>query len=220
MNYHPSLAPLLASMPDRIRRLPIDPVRQLPVPFFVGWIDGKPDFRFGDPAKIIACVNQRLCWTCGQALGRNLVFPIGPMCSITRTTAEPPSHLDCTLWSVKACPFLSRPKMVRREDELTEANKGNVSGLMIDRNPGVTCVWVCRDYKIFRDHNRKPLFRVGDPSSVEWFREGRLATRAEVEESVRTGLPALEEVAQAESPEAVAELAKYVEDAKRYWPKS
>lgn len=187
-------------MPDRIRRLPIDD-RGYPVPWFVDWIDGKPEFRAMDPAKWRRAVTEKRCWVCGDILGKWLTFTIGPMCAINRTTAEPPSHTACALWSVKNCPFLTRPKMVRREDD--EVNMAtcaaNVAGDMIPRNPGVTLLWTTHSYQIFRDHVGKPLIEIGLPTAVAWYREGRTATRAEVEESIVTGLPFLVEACDKEA---------------------
>ena len=203
--------PDLPPLTDKIAALPVDE-RGYPVPFFVAWIDGKPDFRIADPAKIVRCNKEKLCWTCGQSLGRYMAFPIGPMCAINRTTAEPPNHLSCAEWSVRGCPFLSRPKMVRREDELTETHERNVAGIMIKRNPGVICLWVTRDYKIFRDPAGRPLFEIGEPTAITWWREGRHATRAEVQEGIDTGLPALVEVCRGNEKE-LAELRKHVERA-------
>lgn len=94
------IRPELEALPVRLRKLPVD-ARGYPVPWFVDWIEGPegrvPEFRAMDPRKWVRAVKERLCWVCGEALGRWLVFPIGPMCAITRTTAEPPSHLDCAL---------------------------------------------------------------------------------------------------------------------------
>ncbi len=81
--------------------------------------------------------------------------------------------------------------MVRREDEFIESQKHNTAGVMIERNPGVMAVWTTRSFKVVLDPRGKPLLSLGDPESVAWWREGRLATRAEVEEGMRTGLPAL-----------------------------
>lgn len=189
----------LPPLTDRIAALPVDE-RGIPVPFFVAWIDGKPEFRAADQRKWIRCHSERLCWVCGQKLGRFVSFTIGPMCSITRTTAEPPAHLECADWSVRGCPFLSKPKMVRREGGLLiEASKENVAGNMIERNPGVTCIWTIavtdakpHGYTLFDDGRGRPLIEIGMPSEVSWWREGRPATREEVLESIRTGLPALE----------------------------
>lgn len=204
-NGAPKLRPELPPLTPRIAALPIDD-RGYPVPFFVQWFndkneptkpgEGRPEFRMADPSKVVRCVKEKLCWVCGQPLGAYLCFPIGPMCAVNRTTAEPPSHLDCAEWSVMGCPFLSRPNMVRREDDLTEANEGNVAGEMIKRNPGVTCLWVTKDYRMFRDHVGRPLFQVGLALNVTWWREGRPATRLEVLESITSGLPRLLELCQ------------------------
>lgn len=195
MNIRPAvLRPELdvVGMPDRMRSLPIDE-RGYPVPWFVDWIDGKPEFRAMDPKKWRRCVTEKRCWVCGGILGKWLTFVIGPMCAINRTTAEPPSHTACAEWSVKNCPFLTRPKMVRREDEEINVEKCAtlVAGDMIPRNPGVTLLWTTRSYSIFLDTAGKPLIEIGDPSAVAWYREGRAATRTEVDESIVTGLPFL-----------------------------
>jgi len=182
----------LPALTDRIAKLPVDE-RGYPVPYFVAFVDGKPDFRLTDSKKYVACIKERRCWVCGDPLGKYLAFTIGPMCAINRTTAEPPEHFECAEWSVKGCPFLSKPQMVRREDELTEALDQNVSGIMIKRNPGATCIWVTKSYSIFRDHQRKPLIKIGEPESVTWWKLGRPATRDEVMESIDSGLPRLYE---------------------------
>ncbi len=190
--------PGLPKLTDRIAALPVSE-SGYPIPFFVAWVDGRPEFRLADPAKQAACVKLRLCWTCGQQLGLYKAFVIGPMCAINRVSGDPPSHVDCAGWSVRGCPFLSRPNMVRREDELTEKNKGNVPGIMIERNPGVSLIWVTKSFKLFPDHAGKPLMEIGEPEEVSWWREGRPATRAEVLESIESGLPLLLAMCEQES---------------------
>src|SRR5437879_499371 len=120
------------------------------------------------------------------------------MCGINRTTSEPPSHLDCARWSARNCPFLNNPRMVRRQDELVndEQAREKVAGYPIMRNPGVVLLWITRQYEIFPDGKGGRLIQIGEPESVEWYREGRPATRAEVLESVESGLPALVALAQ------------------------
>jgi hypothetical protein len=76
---------------------------------------------------------------------------------------------------------------------------------MIKRNPGVTLLWVTRYYQIFEAGNGQ-LLRIGDPIAVEWWSEGRAATRDEVLESIETGLPSLEDLARLQGAEAVQEL--------------
>jgi hypothetical protein len=170
-----------------------------------------------DARKFAIAVKSRVCWVCGESLGRWLAFPIGPMCAITRTISEPPSHLECVEWSVRNCPFLSQPKMVRREGNLP-ATAEDAAGFAIQRNPGVTCLWVTRSYEIFNDGNGKPLITIGNPERVSWWCEGRAATAAEVEASVTSGLPILLGQAQQQGPFAVEALGRCYDRAKALFP--
>lgn len=58
------MRPELEKLPERMRNLPVDG-RGYPVPFFVAWKDGKPEFRAMDNLKFFDCMNRRLCWVCG-----------------------------------------------------------------------------------------------------------------------------------------------------------
>lgn len=182
---------LLAICPDRIKILPVDPERGYPVPWFVSWIDGKPEFRAVDPAKIAEAVRCKLCWVCGQKLGSYLSFVIGPMCSINRISSEPPTHRECAEFSVKGCPFLSKPKMVRRDNDLPELVRENPG--MLRHNPGASIVWTTKSYRIV-PNGPSVLFRIGDPESVTWWTEGRQATREECKSAITKGLPKLQEL--------------------------
>jgi hypothetical protein len=181
-------------MPERIAALPQDPERHYPVPFFVAWIDGKPDFRIADEEKRIRCIKEKLCWICGEKLGRYQVFVIGPMCAINRISAEPPMHRDCAEYSVRVCPFLLNPNQ-KRNPKKVDAELGEPPGIAIMRNPGCMLIWITTGYTIVRDQVDRVLFGVGPPVKLAWIAEGRSATRAEVLESIETGLPILRELA-------------------------
>lgn len=185
----------LESLPLRMRNLPLDE-RGYPVPWFVQWVEGKPEFRAMDGEKWVRAVRDRLCWVCGEKLGVYKTFVAGPMCGINRTSAEPPSHLECAQWSARNCPFLNNPQQVRRD--LEDTNLIDSAGFAIQRNPGVTLLWTTKTYSIFRDDQGKPLITFGEPESLEWFAEGRQATREEVLHSIETGMPALVALAQTE----------------------
>lgn len=202
------LRPELETPPSRIASLPV--YRGYPVPWFVAWIDGVPEFRAADGEKFASAVRRSLCWVCGDYLGRHKVFVLGPMCGINRTTSEPPCHLECARYSARNCPFLARPHMIRRENDLPEGCTN--AGDMIRRNPGVTLLWTTLGHRLFGDGRGGILFDVGEPAATEWYAGGSVATRAQVEHSVDTGLPLLLEMAQKQGPAAVADLL-----ARRLW---
>jgi hypothetical protein len=208
------------SIPARIDRLPRDH-RGFPVPWFVQFFkDGKasdfgvgePDFRVADQRKLAKAIKHSLCWICGDPLGRHRVFVIGPMCAINRTISEPPSHRECAEFSAKACPFLSRPRMRRNEKDLPD-NRVEPGGIALDRNPGAVCLWETKDYRTFRATmgNDGILFFLGEPTRVDWWANGRTATRDEVLASIDSGFPALENLARQEGPEALVALDQYRE---------
>lgn len=195
----------LPPMPPNVSKLPVD-ARGYPVPWFVAWIDDKPDFRVIRENGIALAHNNERCWICGEPRGRNLAFVIGPMCAVNRVSSEPPSHRDCAIFAATACPFLTLPKAQRRDANLPAHSPA--AGLGLKRNPGVALVWVTRNYWPFRTPDGGTLFRVGNPIETLWFAEGREATRAEVEESVRTGLPTLQAMADEQGGDAPAALAQ------------
>jgi hypothetical protein len=176
--------------------LPVDE-RGYVVPWFVDWLDGKPEFRAMDRAKFFRAIKEKLCWVCGGRLGVHVTFVAGPMCGINRTSSEPPNHRECAEWSAINCPFLSQPRMVRREDGLPPGTGESMSGFGIKRNPGVAMLWHARGYEVFRVDNGV-LITMGEPESVDWYACGRKATREEVLESIESGLPNLLEVARLE----------------------
>lgn len=202
-------------MPARIARL-IRDARGYPVPRFVLWRDGQPDFRIMDTDHLMACFTRDICWVCGDPMGRYKTFVVGPMCIINRTSAEPPSHLECGRYSAQVCPFLAIPAMRRIEAGMPDGV--TQPGIGIKRNPGVVCLWTTRGYRIWQPPGGGVLFEIGEPTSVEWWSRGRTAQRAEVEASIETGLPLLENVARDEGPAALAELAAMHTKAMGYLP--
>lgn len=208
---------MIVPKPPRIAALRTDH-RGYPVPWFVADIDGKPDFRVIAPGKIQEALHGCKCWICGGQVGKFVAFVIGPMCAINRVSAEPPSHRDCAEYAAKACPFLSMPKMKRREDGLPE-EAIDPAGVMIKRNPGVTLVWITTKYNVFTDGRGGMLFEVGEPTETQWYAHGRPATREEVEDSIASGMPQLVEAAKQDGPEALATLKEMVLTAQQYLPK-
>jgi hypothetical protein len=84
---------------------------------------------------------------------------------------------------------------------------------MLTRNPGVTLMWITKTFQVIKTA-QGPLFRLGPPSEIVAYAEGRIATRDELDASITSGLPLLAEAAAQEGTSAVAALAAQVERAK------
>lgn len=211
-------APDFGELPPRIARLKV--FEGWPVPWFVAWEGDVPDFRAIDAPKFNQAIRERRCWVCGDVLGAWLAFPLGPMCSITRTISEPPSHRECVEWSVKHCPFLNNPDMIRRTTDLP-ADAVEAPGYALTRNPGVMALWITRSFETFRPPAGNPgvLITVGEPATVTWWHLGRPATRDEVKAAVEGGLPNLLTAAKYEGRFAIEELEKQVKRAETWWPR-
>ncbi len=169
----------MTEMPATMRaRIPQGGTR--PIPFFVTVIDGKPDFRLVDPLAFHQCVNLKLCWICGQPLGEGLAFVGGPLCAINRVTAEPASHPECADYAARVCPFMVNPSASMRDTNLPEHVE--IPGVETG-NPGLTAIILTRRYTALKVELRT-YFRANRPTAIRWFREGREATRSEVQDAV------------------------------------
>jgi len=211
------MRPELGPLPRRMQGLPLDK-RGFPVPWFVGQVDGEPDFRVVDGHKFVKALKERRCWICGEPLGVFVSFVSGPMCGMNRTSAEPPSHRECAQWSARNCPFLTLRQVQRREDDVINAQTCPAPGLGLKHNPGVCLVWTTKEYWPFRvprsegSGNAGVLVQMGEPTSVEFYHRGRPATREEIDAAVVKGFPRLEELAATQAgamPELLAQRTRF-----------
>lgn len=184
-------------MPRRVAWLPRNQAGY-PIPWFVADHNGVRDFRIASQQRHTAALREKLCWVCGDRTGAFSAFTIGPMCAVNRLSSEPPAHRACAVYSALVCPFLANPNMRRRPVGDDDPELVAPAGVPIMRNPGVAVVWVTRSYRVFRPEmgNAGVLCRIGDPTEVLWFAEGRPATAAEARAAMDTGLPALQEACQ------------------------
>lgn len=164
------------------------------VPYFVAWYKGttqvderepgaKPDFKVTDYRRLTICRKQGHCWICGKQLGAFKWFVFGPGSALSRTSVEPPSHRDCAHYAVKICPYmLDNSKQYRHPD----LKPGQVLIEGSSYHPEVSVLWATKGYKtIALDPSRGMYqFEPGEPTFVEFWYEGRVATRAEVEHAI------------------------------------
>jgi len=186
-----ALRPGLPTLPDRMKNLHVDE-RGYPVPWFVAWVNGKPEFRAMDRQKFFLATQKRLCWICGDYLEvhKTPAFVIGPMCAVTRTSGEPPSHEECARFAAMACPFLVRPYMVRRDSSDLKALGSRENPSHIDRNPGVAMLWFTSIYHLEPD-GASYVCKMGPAFKVECYAQGRPALEHEMRESIEGGMPIL-----------------------------
>lgn len=220
--------------PPRIARLPKDS-RSYPVPWFLAWMamgqecdpampGAEPDFRVIKRGAREDAWQNRKCWICGGPMGVHRVYVIGPMCCVNRTTMEPPCHRECAEYAAKACPFLARPRMRRLpKDDFAGNPNFHVAGKMIERNPGVTCLYEARNARPFKVPEAPGggagwLIRLGEPERVDFWAHGRQATREEILDSIATGLPNLEALAKQEGAAALIELGRLTAEAIKLLP--
>lgn len=205
-------------LPERMKDLPVDH-RGFPVPWFVAWQNGEPVFPAMDPDKLRQAIIFSRCWVCGQPLGRFKIFVIGPMCVINAISSEPPSHVLCAQFAAKHCPFLANPRMGRVPIDKYGGCKENVAGVMLDRNPGVTALVEVQGPIFPVRDGEGVLFEVKPIASVDWWSQGRRATRAEVEASLSSGLPTLRDMALKQGQRAVDQLVRMEADARHWLPR-
>jgi hypothetical protein len=208
--------------PDRIKRLPVDPERGYPVPWFVATVEGKPEFRVADERKYARAVRENLCWVCGDVLGRYRVYVIGPMCTVNRVSAEPPNHPGCAEFSVRACPFLTRPAMERRAGDLADGRpidgRDMFGGVGLLHNPGVTVLYLPMTSERRPDGHGGHLFHLGEPLKVEWWTLGRQATPAEAVAGFDVGVERLRKLAEGNGAAALREFERLHKRARQLLP--
>jgi hypothetical protein len=201
--------------PASLAALPRDR-RGYPVPWFVKWYDGQPDFRVIDTPKWGRAVAGRRCWVCGEKLTRYLAWCLGPMCVLNRISSEPPAHKGCALFAAKYCPFLSNPRMHRQDHNLPSPDLlVDPAGIHFEGNPGICVVWIALDYEVFAAPGGQ-LIQLGEPVEVRWFQSGERASPDAATEALRAGFQKLGQLATTDEDHGI--LAEYLARAERWLP--
>lgn len=104
-------------IPKKLGHLKIDS-RGYPVPYFVSWIDGKPEFRFLLKERLDMIIKRKVCHICGKKLPNDCFYFItGPMGLQNRISTDAAMHRLCAEFSIIACPHLYRQKAERRDND-------------------------------------------------------------------------------------------------------
>ena len=204
---------LPSQMPERIRQLPRS-AEGYPVPFFTSWRDGEPEFGIVCERKREAARLRKVCWICGDHLGVYKCFMVGPARALSRSSIDPPSHLQCAAFSAVACPFMLNPApKPTGEEEL------DPPGSLRDPNPGVTVLWSTKSFET-KPMGPSKLFLLGPPTALAWYKQGRAATLAEVSASVADVVPLLQERAEREGEHALRDLVAAVQQIMPMMPRA
>jgi hypothetical protein len=107
--------------------------------------------------------------------------------------------------------------MAKRRDTSDLPHRG-APGVMLEHNPGAIALWHTRSYRTEHQPEGGMLFRLGSPVWVDWFAEGRKATREEVLAGFAMGLPKLRDMAELDGPEGVALFEKAIDRALKWVP--
>lgn len=182
-------------VPDQLKARPV--YGGYITPYFVAWyLDGKqvhektagavPSFVTIDVTRATHCRTQGLCWCCGKMMGAHKWFVFGPGSAVAQQSVEPPSHRDCAQYAVQVCPFMLDPDRAMRAPK-APLKEGQVIDLeMSTHNPGVSVLWATKRYEVVavnKSHGTY-VFEPGEPELIEFWREGRKATRAEIKAAI------------------------------------
>lgn len=158
------MRPGLPPLPQQMQHLPMDS-RGYPVPWFVTWYDGRPDFRVIDTAKIYPAIYSHLCWICGTRIADSFVF-VKPSGSgpIAR---EPACHMECAQWAVRACPFLLSTVAYRSSPDDAVPMPG------VERtNPHVFELWATKQFRQVKAADGGLALELGEPERLEVYERG------------------------------------------------
>jgi hypothetical protein len=156
-------------MPERIKALPVHP-NGYPIPFFVHQPKGKlVDLRIASPYAIASCHRDRVCWICGQKLGKFVCFIGGPLSTNNQVYNDGPMHRNCAEYALKVCPYLAISQVDRRG----EAVPGYaVHDFQIKEKPERFGLLITNGWTIFKAETIY-LFHAFNPIEMTWWKDGK-----------------------------------------------
>jgi len=168
-----------AQWPEEIRHMPIDPRRNLPIPFIVEQPRGQPaNFGILDYGRARFCYERRRCAMCGKRMNHDVAL-LGDVASLSPDGAfmEAPVHERCIELAIGGlCPYLHEETYPRRRildsDVVTAADAGELwkRGRTIPKRP--TVVAIAADYAmatLITDTGNMPIYQALGPIKVRFF---------------------------------------------------
>jgi len=142
-------------IPPQLAHLKIES-RGYPVPYFVGIIDGEPNFKFLNERKQHECMEHHLCGICGKKLYKDYSYFIsGPIGLRNAVSTDPAMHRVCAEFALESCPHLKFQKAIRKENKSDKKDY-----YMIEEKPEVMVMVKSSKYKKFIEPvNKRWLYR-------------------------------------------------------------
>lgn len=104
------------TIPPELSHLELDE-RGYPIPYFVGKINGKFNFKYQDRKKRDSCIQFRWCPICAKRLDKEFSYVItGPRGLKNKVVSDAPMHLLCAEFTLKTCPHIHFEKAERKEE--------------------------------------------------------------------------------------------------------
>lgn len=159
-------------LPERMRDLPVDERRGLPVPYMNVQEDGSHDFT---AVNISRLDGFSLCGICGKPLDYWLAFVGGPLSTQNRAFIDPPMHEECAEASIRLCPHMAIQGHRRAPEHRVIEGAVAPEGFVTDK-PETVHISIARSFKITADRGGTPYLKIAPPRRVRNFAyvDGRL----------------------------------------------
>ncbi len=145
--------------------------RGYPIPYFVKWYNGKPDFRVADGAKQFVCAKRRVCWVCGSKLDHHVAFIGGPIsCTQSYAFSDGPMHRECAEYALIVCPYLAIPASKYRDANLPDCVELPPGAL--EEKPERFGLLVTTSY-VAAHHGDGLVFVANSFTELTWWKEGK-----------------------------------------------
>lgn len=165
-------------IPKELAHLKIDS-RGYPVPYFVSWIDGKPEFRFLSVERLDMIIERKVCHICGKKLPNDsFYFVAGPTGLENKISTDAPMHRACAEFSLFACPHLFRQKAERRDNDPLAKSLGEERAKYDPGKPDTLFLVKADKIKVKRDDGR-PFIHFRPVSTEKYIYENGTLVKAE-----------------------------------------